>query len=974
MGERVRVIEPTARTETKPLPGAVAEDGLGYVLEPGPHGAVACLLRFPGDPLPRPASLDSKRKAQAILKQPFLTPIDRRVLMQLYMLASPGASRVLLRGRDGARVLRALTATRRLFWDRHPEPLRLRDDATTGSLAWEPLDLARQVPVIRTGVDGSALIATTPPYLYDPEGQTVQPVDAGVPDEAARLWLTGGTQTIDSASVLCRRLETRFPGVSFPAPVAVESVSRTDIAPGPVLILQTAERLTEPNAKGESRAVPLATLHFAYHRIRIAETDEQMEWPTVEEGRVLSIRRQIATERGFRDELLSLGLQRASSVWGLEAPEGLESAFALPDQSPEQSPESWHSLLSENLARLESNGWTVCAEPNRRILTVDPSRWFDGLTPGAEPGTFHFDTGFEHDGERISAMPYLRDWASRSAPAALFMPARPGETFVAPPEAAHRRLDALFELTAQPALEEGGKLTLTASRVVEVAAALDLDLSHLDIPEWQRHLALALRDGLETHALTEPEGLRATLRDYQREGIGWLRTLSERGLSGILADDMGLGKTLQTIAHLLAERDAGRFDGPALLVAPTSLIQNWQSELKRFAPQLSLLTLTGKNRRTAYRAVPEADVVLTTYALVRRDAEWHLGFRYAWIILDEAQAIKNPNSGAARTLCKLSSERRLCLTGTPVENHLGELWSLFHFLMPGFLGDREGFRLHFQVPIEQERSEVVQALLQRRVRPFLLRRTKAEVVQELPPKTVIRQVLEMTGRQRQVYERVRLTMRQRVVAQIQARGLARSKIVIIDALMKLRQICCDPRLAKLDDVALKPAHSAKLARLMEMLPALVDAGHRILVFSQFTSMLDLIEEELRRARLDHTTLTGATTDRARCVDAFQKGRVPIFLISLRAGGTGLNLTRADTVIHFDPWWNPQVENQATDRAYRIGQDKPVIVHKLILENTVEEKIVAMQDRKAALAKGILSGAPEEALDIGEEEVEELFGP
>jgi len=450
--------------------------------------------------------------------------------------------------------------------------------------------------------------------------------------------------------------------------------------------------------------------------------------------------------------------------------------------------------------------------------------------------------------------------------------------------------------------------------------------------------------------------------------------MARHGLNGVLADDMGLGKTLQTIAHLVVEQEAGRLDKPALLVAPTSLMRNWQREVGRFAPGLKVITLHGENRQTQFRAVPAAHLVLTTYGLIRRDEEWHRDQDYSWIVVDEAQFIKNPDSRSARVLRSLSCERRLCLTGTPVENHLGELWSLFHFLMPGFLGEREAFRRQFRSPIEDEGNEAMREVLNRRVRPFLLRRRKDEVVTELPPKTEVEYPVEMTGRQWEIYETVRVAMNQKIMKEIALHGVERSQIVILDALTKLRQICCDPRLAKIRGEDVTREDSGKLMELMELLPDFVSQGRRILVFSQFTSMLKLIEEELGRRKLGYVKLTGSTRDRGKCVDRFQSGKVPIFLISLRAGGTGLNLTEADTVIHYDPWWNPQVENQATDRAYRIGQDKPVFACKLVAADTVEERIIAMQKRKAELADGILSGEGGDSttLEFGEEEVAALF--
>jgi len=346
--------------------------------------------------------------------------------------------------------------------------------------------------------------------------------------------------------------------------------------------------------------------------------------------------------------------------------------------------------------------------------------------------------------------------------------------------------------------------------------------------------------------------------------------------------------------------------------------------------------------------------------------EWHIA------ILDEAQNIKNPAADTSKLVRGLQARQRLCLTGTPLENHLGELWSLFDFIAPGFLGDRRSFQGRYRTPIEKGGDLERQALLARRIRPFLLRRTKDEVAADLPPKTEIPEAVELAADQRAIYESIRLTMHDRVRAAIAERGLARSGIVILDALLKLRQACCDPRLLKLPSVKRAQAGSAKFERLMELLPELLDEGRSILLFSQFTEMLGLIELGLKGAGIPYVLLTGDTRDRATPIRRFQSGEVSLFLISLKAGGTGLNLTAADTVIHYDPWWNPAVEDQATDRAHRIGQDKAVFVHKLSTLGTIEEKMEILKSRKRDLAAGILDTERGTPLTLTEADVEDLF--
>jgi len=322
---------------------------------------------------------------------------------------------------------------------------------------------------------------------------------------------------------------------------------------------------------------------------------------------------------------------------------------------------------------------------------------------------------------------------------------------------------------------------------------------------------------------------------------------------------------------------------------------------------------------------------------------------------------------------QLRANHRLCLTGTPLENHLGELWSLFHFLMPGLLGDATTFRRAYRTPIEKHADAARRENLVRRIRPFILRRTKDQVAPELPPKSEILRPVELAGPQRELYETVRASVHERVRAEIAARGIAQSHIVVLDALLKLRQICCDPRLLKVD-AARHVKESAKLQLLLEMLQELLPEGRRVLIFSQFTSMLDLIEPELAKLAMGHVKLTGQTRDRERPVKAFQSGKVPLFLISLKAGGTGLNLTAADTVIHYDPWWNPAVEDQASGRAHRIGQDKPVFIYKLIVSGSVEEKIAILQASKAALARSVLDKDAGVSLPLTPDDIQALFEP
>lgn len=469
-----------------------------------------------------------------------------------------------------------------------------------------------------------------------------------------------------------------------------------------------------------------------------------------------------------------------------------------------------------------------------------------------------------------------------------------------------------------------------------------------------------------------PRGLRAVLRDYQQNGLNWLQFLRTHHFSGVLADDMGLGKTVQTLAHLQYEKEQGRMNQASLIIAPTSLVGNWLEEAKRFTPELKVLVFHGVMRHQVNFA--DYDLVISTYGLMQRDKVRFLDYHFYYLILDEAQFIKNSRTRTTQIVQQMRAKHRLCLTGTPVENHLGELWSLFHFLMPGLLGDAKQFKQFFRIPIEKQSDAERRSILAGRVRPFMLRRTKNEVARELPAKTEITRTIELSGAQRDLYEAIRMSMEKKVREAIARQGLGKSQIVLLDALLKLRQICCDPRLLSIPEAIMAYEQSAKLNTLMELLDNLMQEGRSVLVFSQFTSMLKLIEQELTARQYDYLKLTGQTVNRQTLVKRFQDGEVPIFLISLKAGGTGLNLTRADTVILYDPWWNPAVQDQATDRSHRLGQQNPVFVYKLIAAGTVEEAMLAMQEKKRALFDGVLSARGSGAIGLTDEDIGKLFTP
>ena len=487
----------------------------------------------------------------------------------------------------------------------------------------------------------------------------------------------------------------------------------------------------------------------------------------------------------------------------------------------------------------------------------------------------------------------------------------------------------------------------TAFAAAEIAQALDAPP-----PPDLKRLKPLLRDFTKLPRAKTPSGLQGSLRSYQETGLNWMSFLAKTRMGGILADDMGLGKTLQTLCLLQSIK------GRSLVVAPTSVLYNWKSEAEKFFPQATVCLFHGPQRVLNSKA----DIVLTSYALLRLDP---LVRKQNWktVVLDESQAIKNPESQTAQAAYQLKAQHRFALTGTPVENRLEELWSQFHFVMPGYLGGKSHFTETYSKPIRLGEHTAAETL-RRRIKPFILRRLKSEVAPELPPLTQLVMRCSMPEEQRDVYK----VVHQAAQTALQADGEIRT-LQVLEHLLRLRQAACDPRLLPGDH----SAASGKTKLLLQKLRVVVEKGHKALVFSQWTGFLDIIAKDLTQEGIPHLRLDGSTRDRQQVVADFQsEDGPPVFLISLKAGGTGLNLTAADYVFIVDPWWNPAVEAQATDRAHRIGQTKPVIAVRMISEDTVEERIIALQNAKRDLAEAAIGGAESFAGKLTRDELLAMF--
>lgn len=801
------------------------------------------------------------------------------------------------------------------------------------------------------------LVLTDQPVYIDPDRSELGPLRLSLPARTLAAFLRAPVVSHEEAARVTRRLHETFPDLEVPTPVRLERRELSGVRPQPVL------RLTGDEFGNR------ALLRQRYGEFEVPQNEQNRHAMLADGDRLWRIERDPEAEHEAAEELSRMGLEPEWEGGGEES----ELYWRF---SGLAAPAHWYEFLRTEWPRLEDAGWLIRRDSDFRMNVVEADDIHLELDEEGRDW-FGVSLGIDIDGERFDLLPLITELLTRTSnPEQLadqhepvLLPLPDGRQLAIAPSRLYPLVNTLHELFDRP--EEDA----TVSR------AQALRLNELDDSGYVvrgarglRKQLERLRDGKTARPVKAPRALRAELRDYQFEGLRWLSLLRETGCHGILADDMGLGKTLQTLTHLLREKQAGRLDRPALLIAPTSVISNWRREAEHFTPTLDVMVLHGPDRGEWFDEIPEHDLVITTYPLLARDQERLMEYDWYYAVLDEAQTIKNPRSKAARTARELSAEHRLCLTGTPMENHLGELWSQFHFLMPGLLGDDRQFKRLFRTPIEKHGDREVQQRLSRRVRPFLLRRTKEEVAAELPEKTEIERTLSLAPTQADLYETVRMAMDQRVRQALAKQGLARSQVTILDALLKLRQVCCDPRLLPAGSGYKSNAPSVKLQYLRELLPELVEEGRRILLFSQFTSMLSLIADELDTLGIPWVRLTGQTRKRDAVIERFRQGEAPVFLISLKAGGVGLNLTEADTVIHYDPWWNPAVETQATDRAHRIGQQQNVFVYKLITEQTVEEKIIGLQQHKKALAEGIHGGEHSEEPGFTEEDVRELLNP
>ncbi len=828
------------------------------------------------------------------------------------------------KGAFGAILLLDIIKTNRAYYDTHKIAISYKDGIFKPTLKFKQHE--DEYELICNVNDDFKLIDTKPPYILDKKADTIQ--EFGV---ELKLWdKLKNSPKIDKQNFakVYNAIDEKIPIIEIKIPKEIKSkVIQTK--PSPQIDLKNRSFKIDFNYDG--------------HIVKYEPAKETQI--TFKDDEKIEIIRDLEYENSTKRRIEGFGFD-------VEVRDG-DLFVQYKDGDKQEQLKLFKEFMNVHLLELEEDGWYIKNQKNFGIKFAENSEVV--IESEGENDWFSLSFNLEFDGKSQPIAPLVAGIIEEF------------DTLEEMPKVVN------IEVEDNHFVEVKTKqIAPIIKTIIELMDKKDKD-EKLKLEGFDAHLLANLDDGVIWKGSKEilklskklksfkgikkvepPKALTTKLRDYQQEGLNWLGFLHEFKFSGILADDMGLGKTVQTLAHLSRLKEKNQLKKPVLIVMPTSLIANWKNEIKRFTPNLRVLSLHGNDRATRFEQIKDNDILLSTYSLIVRDMKKFEKMKFSYVVLDEAQKIKNPKTKMTMCIKELSSEYRLALSGTPIENHLGELWSIFSFLMPGFLDNLNFFRTYYQLPIEKEHDFRRQELLNRRIKPFMIRRTKELVASELPSKTEIIKYTQFESKQSILYEAIRVSMEEKVRLAVQSKGLGSSHITILDALLKLRQVCCDPSLLKLEE-AKKVKESAKLDLFLDLVDELLAEERKILVFSQFTSMLSIIEQRIKERKISYTKLTGSTTKREQVIEKFTKGEVDIFLISLKAGGVGLNLTEADTVIHYDPWWNPAVENQATDRVHRIGQKKKVFVYKLIVENTIEQKILELQKKKQAIQDGIYDG-------------------
>ena len=984
---RAQALTTSARTSAKRSAAALAPTGrpLRVFVEP-----VDVTLDAIGRPIGSGERISASLFQYSSMARPaHFTGEDQQLLRRLTLRVGETDAEGCLASVGGFDLLEKVIATGRARWGGVRGPVLQFAEPVEMSFHWVHDSLGQASLALAPASEIAVIALAAPPVLIDTASGGVSLINAGVTPAIGEQLLRLPAVGPDAIDALAARWSDAAPqGVPPPARPDIQDLGI--ISPLPVLSLQIDRlQIDEPSASpwryGRKVKVDCAVARLAFdYGVAVINAGAEERTQLVRSGERLV--------RFTRDRLAEAAANARLIDTELMPLEEFEGVHPTPAQSWDHAPyapaaaQDFTGFLLRDADMLRQEGWRIEQSPTfpLKLIHADAESLQVAITPSGIDW-FDVELGAMVEGQRVDLVPALYRLLSSLGR---------GEV----DELVGRPLGLGAKLPV--ALGDGRVVTLETDRVLPMLRALLLLATHESgaPPGVRPRLAkqdLGLLAELETtsglpwtgeeplrrlaRSLNElsftptplPQGFMATLRPYQQTGLDWLEALGRAGLGGLLADDMGLGKTVQTLAHiavLKAGEGAGR---PVLIVAPTSVLPNWQAEATRFAPELSVLVLHGPDRHQRHGDIAAHDVVLTSYPLLVRDLTALSQQRFELVVFDEAHNLKNPRTASHAAAQALVAERKIALTGTPVENRLLDAWALFQIVTPGLLGSQRAFTREHRALGEPGTDPAARTRLARKLKPFLLRRTKEAVATELPAKSIVPLSITLDPAQMALHESQRLLMHKRVRDEISRVGLMRAQIIVLTALTRLRQICCDPRL--IGDEKTKAAPSAKLQRLLEMLEEMIPEGRRIILFSQFTTMLDLIKPELDRRGVAWVELTGRTKDRKTPISRFQAGDASLILVSLKAGGTGLNLTAADTVVLYDPWWNPAIEAQAIDRAHRIGQTKPVFVYRMVAAGTIEEKILALQQRKAALADALWSEDAATPAQLSEDDIAFLLG-
>lgn len=878
---------------------------------------------------------------------------DRPIFRALARHVSrPTATTAELRGEDAGEVL-AMLKGRRVVLDPASMELRFVEDTLRPRLELELVDGGRGAgPSVRTrivfegkhsrrfGLASGAWFEGTPGWHLDTTEGIVRPVAEIVnPGWLQRLFRA--PSLVHPTSELPRLLSDYIPRVAAALSTDLPDISSVAdvIDATPRFALKATGDIVEARANVKvfynEHEFDVPAIGFS-SPLAFQPSSDPTAKPCV-------IRREVGLEMAAVQELLNLRFEPDADTGDLVA-RG-EDAIGFWTRGITELPADWVRFIPNDLANVQIRDATVSA----RMRVSSGVDWLEL--------NMAFDSGGVAVDEAELRMCLAQGRRLVKLADGTYAPVDPS------------KVGEVLERMAEIVASSGGGKKLPLSQAGRVQDLLRL-VSDTNVAAPTKDLFAKMDDIAQIDLVKKPTKLKATLRPYQNEGFSWLVFLHNANTGGVLADDMGLGKTLQTISLLCWAKQKEK-TGLYLVVAPTSVVPNWQREIEKFAPHLKVVLWQGSDRHEQAETIRENDIVITSYALLRRDEEFLSSLDFKYVILDEAQHIKNPLSATARAAKRIKSDRRLALTGTPIENRLSEFWSIFDFVAPNMLGSLKSFEEHYARPIERGDLPTAQKL-GAIVRPFVKRRTKSEVEKDLPSKIEQDMIVPLADEQQKLHKQMMREIRQSLLSEVEAKGAAKTQIQILAALTRLRQVACDPRLLKLPG-DWNNEESGKLVALRELVGEAVSGGHRVLVFSQFVEMLKLIRGVLDSDGITYEYLDGSTQDRQARVDRFNSDAgINVFLISLKAGGTGLNLTGADTVIHFDPWWNPAVEDQATDRAHRIGQTKVVTVYRLIAKSTVEEKILRLSAKKRSLVENVFATEGSVLKGLTKADVEDLF--